>query len=123
MWQRALSVGGGGGHETSLWTNPSPSSNYTEGSASLSDDINNYEYLEFQMKNSTTDANPNFFIRLSVSSIKSAGLGVFVGNQSGWTRRVGYTNDTTISITRTYEIAGSGRSDNQMIPYQILGIS
>ena len=52
---RTSSGGGGGMTETVIWTNPSPSSSFSEQDIALSNDYNNYDLIKIYYKISSAD--------------------------------------------------------------------
>ena len=129
--------GGGGGTwvETILWANPSPTSNFAAQTVTLSDDINNYDYLKVSCENhnTITGVNDPFSALISVSDFKTslAGnstrhnafnlVGCYAPSNSIWTRLMFYDTDTTAKFGGCMQIGGSGSTDVNAIPLQIIG--
>lgn len=124
--------GGGGGKqtETVLWTNSAPTSSFASQSVTLSDNINNYDYLKFTIAFSTSVADSSSTI-ISVSDFKkmtsSASTGHPVGFVGGrytniYSRAVYYTDDTTVNFGSNYQQGASTVANTNIIPIQIVGI-
>ena len=123
--------GGGSGSPEVLWTNTSPttaiSSPYT---ITLSKSIENYDYIKFTFRVSTSVATEMSVIA-SVSDVKNSignrpGLsltspfGANTSSQSHQVRRIIYTSNTGISIQSLYPI--SGFQSDLIIPTSVSGI-
>ena len=131
--------GGGGGAtytETVLWTNPSSSSDFAAQTVTLSDDINNYDYLKVSYKNLTTSAGVNdpYSVLISVSDFKTSLSGnstrhnaftfggIYAPSNTNWTRFMFYDTDTTARFGACTQIGGTQSSNTNAIPLQIVGI-
>lgn len=132
--------GGGGGSatwvETILWANPSPSSDFATQTVTLSDDINNYDYLKVSYKNSTTyeGVNDPYSVLISVSDFKTSATGnstrhnaftfggLYAPTNTVWTRFLFYDTDTTAKFGGCTQIGSTGSTNNNAIPLQIVGI-
>lgn len=125
--------GGGGGKvvETVLWTNPSPSSNFSAQTVTLSDSISNYDYIKFVYGLSTSIAGGNSVV-IPVSDFKQAvypqvnnmpiyELGAY-NTTTTVVRGVMYASDTTVRFSPANNIAQTGSADNRAIPTAIIGI-
>ena len=122
--------------ETVLWTNPSPTANYSGGRISLSDNINNYKYLKFVWKESTSrDVYVSVIAKVDefkTSSVATAGTatnafsyGSIYFKQTAGTagvRLVYYATDNSLEITTAFEINGQGLNASLNIPYQVIGL-
>lgn len=125
-------TGGGGGalSETVLWTNPSPTSNFATQTVTLSQSIENFDYIKFVHRISTSASNSGETI-YSVSTFKTSSNSVAIqpviaartGGNGYPVRRIRYVSDTTVSFLSTNN-AGSGASYNDAycIPLSIIGI-
>lgn len=123
-------IGGGGSselQETVLWTNSSPTSNFANQTVTLSDDINNYEYLKVYYRISTTNSK-TIGILVSVDDFKTtastmplinpAGVGGNAGNPAQ--RYFYYASDTTMAIRDA--AVGTTVYNNAVIPTAICGL-
>lgn len=119
-----MSMGGGAPRSTNLWTNSSPTSNFTDTSISLSGDTTNYDLVEFKYcsgKSHTTDVCTIYMTPSYNNTSSSARLNI-QGNNGGsvWSNRTIYAvNDTTISISA---VAGSSPDAGACIPLEVNGI-
>jgi hypothetical protein len=126
--------GGGGGKytETSLWTNPSPTSEFSGGNVTLSDSLSNYKYIKIKTRVSTTIATTWSTIYL-VDDFKTfaqnstpSGCGHIASMNTSNTRRsrgVVYVNDTTVNYKVVYEDGTPTQNNTNTIPVEILGLN
>ena len=131
--------GGGGGAtqtETVLWTNQSPSSDFAAQTVTLSDDMNNYDYLKVSYENYNAGAGTNdpYNIYISVSDFKTSRYadstrhntftfgGIYAPSNNCYTRQMVYNTDTTVKFGTCTQIGGTSASGNNSIPLQIVGI-
>ena len=121
--------GGGSATETVLWTNGSPTAQFAPQDVTLSDDIDNYDFLKIEFI-STASTGVNGSILVDVSDFKSmtntanvAGFafGLSSGADSLVSRKTTYVSDTKIHIGNAYSYAG-GTNNARGIPLQIIGI-
>lgn len=126
--------GGGGGAkviETVLWTNPSPSSNFSAQTVTLSDSIDNYDYIKVNYNYSASSSSQYSDIR-PVSVFKQGvypqqdytplmSLGCYAGNVAT-ARGVMYASATTVRFSPANNVASTGSADNRAIPTAIIGI-
>lgn len=124
---------GGGLTETTLWTNPSPTSAMAGGTTfTLSDDYTNYDYLKFTYRFSTTDATegevivPKSSVDSSVSSVQNSNrIGLSVVTTSAASRLISRSNSTTtteLATTNSRAWGGTGQSTTTIIPTKISGL-
>lgn len=127
--------GGGSATETVLWTNPSPTAEFGKKSVTLSDDINNYDYIavEYIYSKSSVDETEKSKSIMSVADFKEGGIGTSVSrtcmalgiinaSNSSFTRQVWYQNDTTIQISACYAMTNTTIANGNAVPLQIIGI-
>lgn len=128
--------GGGGGAkivETVLWTNSAPTSAFTSQTVTLSDDMNNYDYLKIRYAFSTSaqaDANCNEIVmpiaefKKSLNSSTANALDSISGASSTtrYTRFVFYASDTGVLIGSSITSGSSTQNNNACIPLAIIGI-
>lgn len=127
---------GGGGYtptETTLWTNNSPTSAFTSQTLTLSDDINNYDYLKIRYAFSISvqaDVNCNEII-IPVSEFKkslnpssaNAIIGICgASSTTRYTRFVFYATDTSITVGSAITSGSSTTNNNAVIPLHVKGI-
>lgn len=132
--------GGGGIVPITLWSNPSPASEFTsatgDNAAQLSDNINNYSYLKFIFRISTTNSSEHSFI-ISVNDFKlstaTSGLGNFsiafrnAGiSYSTIYRNVYYNSNTSVNLGQCWLYRANQTNTSQpslAIPVLIQGIN
>ena len=119
--------------ETVLWTNPSPTSDFTSQSVAISDDINNYDYVKITFKsNKSTDKSNAVIIEVSdfKKTSKSLSTNEPTINIGGWeatngynyARRVAYDNDRSVFFAFCFSLYKEAQANNMGIPLQIIGI-
>lgn len=114
--------------ETVLWTNSSPTTNFSSQTITLSEDIDNFEYLKIKALGSTTN-NLEINIYISVEDFKKggnsgavAGPALYGANSGGTARRaLYYKTDTTILVDNAE--GGASTFNNIAIPVEISGIN
>ena len=127
-------AGGGGGRytETSLWTNPSPTSEYSGGNVTLSDSLSNYKYIKIKTRLATTNANTwstiylvNDFKTFAQNSIASGygHIGSMNSSNARRSRGLVYVDDTTVNFKVAYEDGNSTLVNTTIIPTEILGLN
>ena len=132
-------IDSGGLDETVLWTNPSPTSAFAGQTITLSDNVDNYDYLEFEYKpanNLNTTYKAIFSIATIKDSVKFSGtqtsvipaclLGSYVNSGSNATRlgraiTMGSTNNT-LTFNGCLRFGSSGEFTSYSIPIKITGI-
>ena len=129
-----IRCGGGGMTETTLWTNPSPSSSLAGGDVTLSQSIANYDLLKFTWRYSTDDTTsiityvdvPTYRAN-SKSASGSAGKGInpscliYTGS-ANYVRTCYYTSDTKTYIGVCGRVGSSSTSNTSVILKSIKGI-
>jgi hypothetical protein len=118
-----------GFNETTLWTNSSPTSSFADQNVTLSDDIDNYDYIQFEYANTRTNDVRSKVI-MSVSELKQTGnstgqnsLGLCATASGKFlVRRLNYVTDTQIHFRTCYYINSAGSNDSGAIPITIKGL-
>lgn len=132
-----LRTKGGGGDaqytETSLWTNQSPTGNFSGQNVTLSDSIDNYKYVSIKYRASISVADEANVIVLVSDLKKSVGhnstnhIAIETGAQysSGTiiSRMVTYVNSTTIGFSMAYQLNAATSNAGWAIPLEILGLN
>lgn len=119
----------GGSTETVLWTNNSPSSNFAAQTVTLSQSIDNFDYIKITYRGGTSNANevhaiyPVSDIRKMSNSNLIWGAMAGVNSSDKYGRYISYVSDTQISFSTSGNMAGSGTTNVATIPTQISGIS
>ncbi len=121
--------GGGKMTETTLWTNSSPTSTMADTTATLSDNLSNYDYLKVTYRISTSNATTNEVI-VPVSDFKAMkygntynfmGVSAYVSSLA-YCRPIEYTSETTIKIYQARKLYNSGYGNTIAIPTKISGL-
>ena len=118
--------------ETVLWTNPAPTSAFASQTVTLSDDINNYDYLKFILRRYTTDAREAEVI-FSVAKFKEyyTANGNFTGAVRAYylsstgsvlDRGIVYNSDTSIKFGDSTQIGGTSVDNATLLPQKIIGV-
>ena len=125
-----VASGGGAMTPTVLWTNPNATAAWTSSSVTLSEDMNNYRYIEVEVYRTRTNHNEIFksgmYLVSDVVTFSGNGAGrmsvTFCGASNNvLTRNISYVSDTSLTISACYQF-GSGTSDNNAnIPYRVVG--
>lgn len=124
--------GGGSATETVLWTNGSPTSSFASQTVTLSQTIENFDYIKIVFRKSTTDADEGILI-LPTKTVKESlnntantyrcCIGMRIG--SATYVRVIFVNSgvyDAIGIDSAARLSASGTSNTSAIPLQIIGI-
>lgn len=124
--------GGGSLDETILWTNPNPTSDFAQQSITLSDDIDNYDYIKIEVKGNTSStwSAPNICILCSVEDFKTTSstaghsrIAAGIRATSGtYTRLFDYNDDTTINASNSVQVSTGGNTNNTNVPIKISGL-
>lgn len=128
-------IGGGNSElqETVLWTNSSPTSSFANQVVTLSDDINNYDYIKFYFRVSTSNGNSQNVIA-SVKDFKNltdattSNSFVSLSSPNEYTgsyrmvRRLNYVSATSVRINTSVRANGQGSDDTLIIPIAICGL-
>lgn len=128
-----MTIGGKKYSETSLWTNPSPTSSFTNQTITLSESIENYTYIKVRYRFQDSDARETSIFCL-VSDFKTyTGTGQFSlgcvmtgsSNYPSFNRPLRYGSSTTVSADHCYRGSASAGStyDTCCIPLEILGLN
>lgn len=123
-------IGGGKMEETALWTNSAPTSTFAAQTITLSDDIDNYDYLRFYVRLSTSNAKSNS-IFISVNDFKNTGNAANSLNlahscyyevSSIRNRHFYYVSDTSIGFGTCFNSGNTGSDNTYLIPTKISGV-
>ena len=130
-------AGGGGGRvtETILWTNSAPTTDFTAQAITLSDDINNYDYISINFAYATSynagDCNSSFLV--SIADLKKNGyntstrhnisaMGVQNQSNTNYSRMMFYVDATTLRFGGCFQVGSSTASNANCIPLVVKGI-
>lgn len=126
--------GGGSLEETLLWENSTPSSSYGENTITLSDSVQNYDYLRFEFTRGTT--NPEIFSVIytvdeldntaqNANGEKLSSPTIYVSGTGNYTRILSKLSDTSILFSHCKKY-GTGidtvNSDTTLMPYKVFGL-
>ena len=116
--------------ETTLWTNSSPTSNFAYQTVSLSDSMDNYDFLAFYWRISTSNASETHLI-IPVSEFKKEDntltltfkslIGVQY-NAATYARLLAYISETQSVLGTAYQLGGSATNNSLIIPTKIIGM-
>lgn len=123
--------GGGDLQATTLWTNSSPTSSFSGGEVTLSQDIDNFAYIGIRFKATTASASDLGEIIVSSADLKNASSSgasnsrvALCANDSTATihvRAVSYVSDTKLNFGQGRRVNASGTSNTVAIPTSIVG--
>ena len=134
MYPSKKTGGGGAPTETTLWTNPSPTSTFGITEATLSSSIDNFDYIKIKFAATTLyQASANciecIYSKEDVRKTSVSTLGMQLAmsvrptsNAKYNARRVYYMNDTKLSFSPAYQMNGSTTDNNSCIPLSIVGV-
>ena len=124
-----MTIGGKKYSETSLWTNPSPTSNFATQNIILSESMTNYKYLLVKWKTDTS-TNQIGEIIVPVDNFKSQTVSPYYNypametNSANYFRAFVYTSDTQIMMANCFKLNGGTTAYNQYnIPTEVLGLN
>lgn len=121
--------GGGSATETVLWTNGSPTAQFAPQDVTLSDDIDNYDFLKIEfISTASTGVNGSVLVPVSdfklmtnTASTTGFGFGLSSGVDTFISRKTTYVSDTKIHIGNATSYTGN-TNNARAIPLQIIGI-
>lgn len=116
---------------TRLWTNSSPKSNFGAQTVTLSQDMDNFDYLEIvakEWKDKTEQQAISYIFSIpdvktctSAKSIMNMGI-IGYAESYGYTRYIKYVSDTQISFSTSYRNNNAASNNAGMIPLYINGL-
>ena len=115
--------------ETTLWTNNAPTNTFAGQSVTISEDMDNFDYIKVKFRLSTTDATESScsfvvselkqFTTTSISPVGS--IAGYTASSTSYARFISYESDTSIKITGGFRLNTSGSSNSVLIPTSIVG--
>ena len=117
--------------KTALWTNASPTSSFAEQNVTLSKDIDNFDYLEFEWNHaSSTTVKGSLLVDVptfktyttATSSVVYVAMCGQQGTGSRYVRNVRYVSDTSVQFSTTSLYNGTGAFNTMVIPTNIYGV-
>lgn len=129
-----MTIGGKKYSETSLWTNNSPTSDFSAQTVNLSDSISDYKYIAIDYCYNKSNTNITSRVIYDVNDFKKAikdsstnhttcGLSIEGNNNVNYARPVFYASDTSVSFGLSSTLNGSGTYAAGAIPLEILGLN
>lgn len=137
-WYPTNMGGSGTLQETVLWTNPSPTSAISGVTITLSDDMDNYDYLKVKIsasKDTSTEPLSIISYLVPVEDVKKSvygssaqphsiiGLVASSASSTYYCSRLTYTDNTTLGISGARNIVSGATSNNFCIPLEISGVT
>ena len=128
-----MMMGGGTMEETVLWTNLSPTSSFAGQTVTISDDMNNYDYIAVKYAYSTAEINNVATCMFSVKDFKNGVqttsytrdmmlLGIINASNQPFGRGVYYSSDTAVNFGGCYRLNNATTANNNAIPLYVFGI-
>lgn len=121
-------IGGGTLKETVLWTNLNPTSQMGDNTTlTLSENINNFKFIQVVARFSTSDAT-TFSAIMSVEDFLKSGTTnktrLYFGGiiDSNYCRTMRYTAATSVRVSTAYIFSGTSYNNAVIIPTQIIGL-
>ena len=120
--------------ETTLWTNSTPSSNFTGKDITLSEDYTTFTYIKIEYKAATTKNTSTYLLvppsalTMSVFTDPSTPLVSISGRRSSspstvqQTRRICHVSNTSLNISDAYQINAASMNNDGAIPLKISGL-
>lgn len=122
-------AGGGSLTEETLWTNSSPTSNYTNTPATLSKSIQNYEYVGIYWKISTSVATSSFvmvkvseFVNMTTTGTINVGLAAYAADSNVYLRAARYNSNTEVGFGQCWRSSAATADNAYCIPTKIVGM-
>lgn len=119
--------------ETLLWSNPSPTSSFAAQNVTLSQSMNNFDYIKVTFRASTSVADegcniyPIEYVKSSIqgTAYAHALVGGGSSNKSNfYTRKMLYVSNTQLNINGSVTISSNNAGSNNgvVIPLEIYGL-
>ena len=127
-----MTIGGKKYTETSLWTNPSPTSTFASQTVSLSESIENFEYIKVKFKYANGyDIYSSPIVLVSEfktfkADSQRSGLGtggIFDASNNMYSRCYWYINNTSVQFGAAYRLNSTTAYNDNLIPIEILGLN
>ena len=109
--------------ETTLWTNSAPTSSFAQQEVTLSDNIDNYDFIKVNFRNSTSDITE---IGTLISASDVAKSSVYLAfeaivSSAAYARRIQKTSSNSVTITGCYKLNAQATLNTACIPTSIVG--
>lgn len=122
--------GGAALTSTNLWTNESPTSNFSAQAITLDSAYSNFDYIEIKYKLLAADAGTlSIIIPADECSSYPGGNGnelIYGGpsiSNNGKARPVAFTDTTTMTFKTAYAVGTSGENASWCVPIEVNGLS
>ena len=129
-------TGGGGMSETTLWTNSSPTANFSLSTITLSQGISSFDFIKiiFVGNKSAYSSGSEYRQELIcpasglVNAVSTASycrpsiMGRASGTSNYFARALTYVSNTSLQIDDAVRVKGTGTSNDICIPLQIVGL-
>lgn len=122
--------GGGTLKETVLWTNLAPTSSFDAQTVTLSQSIEDFQYVAVYNRVSTSNTSESY-VMCTVDEFKNftstgthtqMALGVRLNGDRSFARTVYYSNTTQIRFGTAYEMMATSGNNAYVIPTKIVGL-
>ena len=116
--------------ETVLWTNPSPTVSFGAQTVTLSQNIEDFQYIAVYNRVSTTNTSESY-VMCTVDEFKNfiltgthtnMALGIRLSGNRSFARAVYYSNATQIEFANAYEMTAPSGNNAYVIPTKIVGL-
>ena len=128
----ALRTRGGQLKETTLWTNPDPTQDFGFQVVTLSDDVDNYDYIKIYVGYTKSMLTRIYEYYIPVDMFKLSetspgpkplfAIGMQNQNPTNYVRLITGITDTTLSIGSAIVYQTSNQANSTLIPIKITGI-
>lgn len=129
---RSGNSGGGAMSETTLWTNPNPTSAMAQGATiPLSQAYTDFDYIKIVYRLSTSNATegsviyPKDDVTASVSAAAERRMGIQAYLTNNYARIIYRPDNVTtnsFTISNARQLQGSGTSTSNLIPIKVIGL-
>lgn len=120
--------GGGGLKETVLWTNSAPTNTFNSQAITLSDSIDNYDYVRVYWRVSTTNSTlgsilfaPSELLNLEAGTVSAFGSRTSNGSTTTYFRFLQRNSSTSLAVSTCLQRNTSTAANSTVIPTQITG--
>ena len=126
----ALRKIGGGMSEKVLWTNPNPTSSFSQSACSLSESVDNFDYIKVLYRASTSNNTqgsaiwPTSIIKISSGGANKIRTSFSATDASSniFSRIIGYNNSQSLTIGNARQWGQDIDNNTLAIPLEIIGL-
>lgn len=123
---------GGALKDSTLWTNANPASAFAYQEVTLSDSIDNYDFIAFYYRGSTSNSTESFII-VSVDEFKKSSasttitaprfmMAFYITGDGGYDKPAIYSSPTKVLYGTSYKTGASTYNNGMIIPTRIVGL-